>query len=134
MHLEKVRESVVGDDRLGGNSSNSAHGQSSVQKFRGSLGIESFLVLRSPLCPSEVTGFSVTLHGSGTGRSSDDKVEKTDPHEKLNHRSLFDQDVVGTNGLRDGIEAVHFTREADEISGDESNNSQHLKHNDTKSR
>ena len=124
--LEKIWESISCDDTLGGNSSNGAHGQSSVQKFGGSLLVESFLVRRSPLRPSEVTGISLAIHGCGTGRCGDDKIEETDPHEKLDHRSLFDQDVVSANGLRDRVEAVHFTGDAKEIGGDESDNSQHL--------
>jgi hypothetical protein len=71
------------------------------------------------------TGFTLSLHGSSGGRASEEEVEKTNPQKKLVHGSSLQKGIVGIDGLGDGLEGVHITRDANEVGGDETNDSQH---------
>ena len=71
------------------------------------------------------TRFAVSVHGSNTGRAGNDNIPKTDPQQKLVHRTTLQASIVSINGVGDGFEGVHISWNTVEVSGDETDNGQH---------
>lgn len=69
--------------------------------------------------------FAKTLACCHSRRGSDDQVEKSNEQKKLVHRTTLQQGIVSINGLGDCLKGVHFTRDANKVSGDETNNGKH---------
>ena len=78
-----------------------------------------------PPFPPLTSSLTFSIHGSNSSRSSDDQIEKTDPQKKLVHGSIVQKSIVGINGLGDALEGVHFSWDADEVGGDETNDGDH---------
>ena len=71
------------------------------------------------------TGYTVSVHRSNAGGTGNDNIPKTDPQQKLVHRTTLQESIVGINGVGDGFERVHISWNTVEVSGDETHNSQH---------
>jgi len=71
------------------------------------------------------TGFTFSVHGGNSGRGGDDQIEKTNPQKKLVHGSIVQKSIVGINSLGDALERVHFTWDAEEVCGNETNDGNH---------
>mmetsp|Transcript_32179 Transcript_32179/g.78187 ORF Transcript_32179/g.78187 Transcript_32179/m.78187 type:complete len:191 (-) Transcript_32179:368-940(-) len=121
----EVWESVSADDRLGGNSSDGAHGQASVHEFGLLLLLHGSRVRWGEKSLSVVTSFTFSVHGGNSGRGGDDHIEKTDPQKKLVHGSTVQKSIVGINSLGDALERVHFSWDAEEVRGNETDDGNH---------
>ena len=119
-----VWESVSADNTLCGNSSNGAHGKTSIQKLGILLLLHGSGVTGSKGVPCIVTGFTFSIHHGDTGGSGHNEFPKSNPHQKLSHGS-GQESVVGIDGLGDGLEGVLFSGDADKVGGDETNDGQH---------
>lgn len=71
------------------------------------------------------SSFTLSLASSNGSRSSDDHVPQTNEQQKLVHRSGLEKSIVGINGLWDGLEGVHVSRDTNKVGGNESNDGQH---------
>jgi len=121
----EVREAVSSDNTLGGNTTDGNHSETSVQQLAVLLLLKLGGILGGKCGPSEVTGFTFSLHsGRGCG-SSDNHIPETDPEQELVHRATFQESIVGIDSLGDGLEGVGFPRDSDEILNDESNDGKH---------
>jgi len=113
------------EDSLGGNSTNSTHGQASIQQFTKLLLLH-LLSIRIILWSgkAKVTRLSLTSHRGLNCRNGNNGIEQTNPQEKLVHGSL-QQNVVSIDCLGDGLEAVGISRDANKVGGDEANDGKH---------
>ena len=112
------------NNSLSSNSTNSTHGQSSVQQFLHFHILHSGRVLGSLVSESKVTSVSLSLHCGLDGGDGNNGIEQTDEQKELVHGSL-QKNVVGINSLGDGLEAVGITGETDEVGSDESDDGEH---------
>ena len=78
---------MFSEDRLSSNSTNSAHGKTSVKELRNLLLLHLGGVLGGESVQSEVTGLTLSVHGGKDGGVSDDNIKKSDPEKKLEHGS-----------------------------------------------
>ncbi len=112
------------DNSLSSNSSNSTHGQSSIQKLLHLHILHLGSILGSLVSESKVTGISLSLHCSLDGGNGNNGIEQTNEQKELVHGSL-QKNVVGVDRLGDGLEAVGISGDTDEVGSDESDNGEH---------
>ena len=110
---------------LGGDPTDRAHGQPSVQQLAQLLLFE-LLPVRIVLGPleAEVPRHPLPPHRGLDGGEGDDGIEQSDPKEELMHGTV-EEDVVSVDGLGYRLEAVGGAREADEVGGDEPDHRDH---------
>mmetsp|Transcript_742 Transcript_742/g.991 ORF Transcript_742/g.991 Transcript_742/m.991 type:complete len:224 (-) Transcript_742:18-689(-) len=119
-----VWEAVSSDNSLSRNSTNSTHGQSSIQKLLHLHLLHLGSILGSLVSKSKVTGISLSLHCGLDGGNGNNSIEQTNEQKELVHGSL-QKNVVGIDCLGDGLEAVGISGDTDKVGGDESDNGEH---------
>lgn len=71
------------------------------------------------------TRFTVSITSGLHCGGGDNKVPKTNPEDKLVHRSRLEESIMGIDGLGDGLEGVHLTGDTHEVSGNETHDGKH---------
>lgn len=112
------------NNSLSSNTSNSTHGQSSIQKLLHLHILHGGRILGSLVSESKVTGISLSLHCGLDGGNGNNSIEQTNEQKELVHGSL-QKHVVGINSLGDGLEAVGISGDTDKVGGDESDDGEH---------
>mmetsp|Transcript_30656 Transcript_30656/g.89542 ORF Transcript_30656/g.89542 Transcript_30656/m.89542 type:complete len:210 (-) Transcript_30656:10-639(-) len=121
-----VGEAVSGDDGLGGDTTDSDHGQTAVEELGNLLLLHTGIVLGGKLgAEGEVTGFALSLEGGNNGGGGNKDVDEANPEEELVHGARLEEGVVGIDGPGDGLEGVHVAGDADEVGGDEAHDGEH---------
>ena len=119
-----IWESMSRDNSLSSNTTNSTHGQSSMQKLLHLHILHGLRILGTLVSKSKVTSLSLTLHCGLDGGDGDDGIEQSNEKEELVHGSL-QKDVVRIDSLGDGLEAVGISGDADKVGGDETDDGEH---------
>mmetsp|Transcript_24740 Transcript_24740/g.52046 ORF Transcript_24740/g.52046 Transcript_24740/m.52046 type:complete len:205 (-) Transcript_24740:134-748(-) len=108
---------MSGDDSLRGNTSDSAHGQPSVQKLIQLVLLLPGLILGIQHPNAIISRSSLPLHSRLNRRIGDDDVPETDPKKQLVHGPL-QKSVVRIDRLGHGLETVGLAGDSDEVGDD----------------